>query len=286
MSFITPMLLEKTDQPFYDTNYIFEPKMDGIRLLVSKVGDQTRMWTRHKNEITQRFPELLDVPVDTDVILDGELVCVDPETGSIDFELIMERFSAKKSDKIKILQKQLPVEYVVFDILHYDRTDLRSIPLLERKAILDEVMHENAFYKKISYIEDRGTDLFAAVEQMKLEGMVCKYKNSKYVSKRSKHWLKLINWMYEDVYITGYRKDEFGWVCSRKEGENFRPIGTLELGTTPQVRQAFYAISKQLITREDDKLVELEPVIRCRLKFRNYTRKGLLRTPSFVKFLY
>lgn len=286
MTFIAPMLLEKTDRPFDDPDYIFEPKMDGIRLMASKKGDKSNLWTRHQNEITSRFTELQEIPVDLDVILDGELVCVNPETASIDFEMMMERFSAKKSEKIKQMQKEMPIEFVVFDILHYNGKDLRALPLMERKFILNEVMGENDFYKKISYIEERGTDLYAAVQRMKLEGMVCKNKNSKYVSKRSKNWLKLINWLFEDVYISGYRKDEFGWVCSRKNGDKFQSIGVLELGTTPQIRQAFYNISKQLIINENDKFVELDPVIKCRVKFRNYTRNGLLRTPSFSEFLF
>lgn len=82
---------------------------------------------------------------------------------------------------------------------------------------------------------------------MKLEGIVCKAKNSRYVSKRSNQWLKLINCTYEDVYITGDRKDKFGWICSKKDGDKFRPIGLNELGTTPQIRKAFYGVAKQLI---------------------------------------
>lgn len=260
--------------------------MDGIRLIVNKTGNKTTLWTRHKNMINKQFPELLDVPVKGDVILDGEVVCIDPNTGLIDFELVMERFSIKNSEKINEVKRKLPIEYVVFDILYHDGKDLRSLPLIERKQVLNQVLIENEYYKKISFIDERGTDLFTAVQNMKLEGIVCKVKNSRYASKRSTQWLKLINWMYEDVYITGYRKDKFGWVCSKKEGDRFIPIGTIELGTTPQIRKAFYQISKQLIFKEDDKFVELEPILRCRVKFRNYTRKGLLRSPSFCEFLY
>lgn len=103
--------------------------------------------------IKNQFPELFDVPVKGDVILDGEVVCVDPNTGLIDFELVMERFSTKKIDKKNILKQQLPVKYVVFDILYHDGRDFRSLPLIERKQILNQVLQENEYYKKVSYLK-------------------------------------------------------------------------------------------------------------------------------------
>lgn len=53
------------------------------------------------------------------------------------------------------------------------------------------------------------------MKNIDLEGMVAKHINSTYVvNHRSKNWLKVINWKYVDVFITAYRKERFGWVCS------------------------------------------------------------------------
>lgn len=55
------MLLHKSDEPFDDENYITELKLDGIRLILSKFDNRIRLWTRHKNEVTAKFPELLNL---------------------------------------------------------------------------------------------------------------------------------------------------------------------------------------------------------------------------------
>lgn len=62
--FISPMLLHKSNYPFDDDSYITELKLDGIRLLFTKFNNQVKLYTRHNNEVTTKFPELhtLNVP--------------------------------------------------------------------------------------------------------------------------------------------------------------------------------------------------------------------------------
>jgi DNA ligase-1 len=88
--FLPPMLLEKREEPFDDSRYIFEPKIDGHRLILSIQNGVVRLFTRHNNEVTRQYPELHNVPVDddSDIVLDGGVACVNPETGSMDFELV------------------------------------------------------------------------------------------------------------------------------------------------------------------------------------------------------
>lgn len=83
-----PMLLEKSDKPFNSSTHIFEPKIDGHRLILPRMKDETR----HRTDCTHQYPELWNVPIEVNVVLDGELCAIDPETGSIDFVLVMERF--------------------------------------------------------------------------------------------------------------------------------------------------------------------------------------------------
>uniref|UniRef100_A0A1S2M005 Uncharacterized protein n=1 Tax=Anaerobacillus isosaccharinicus TaxID=1532552 RepID=A0A1S2M005_9BACI len=61
-------------------------------------------------------------------------------------------------------------------------------------------------------------------------------------------------------------------------------MGILELGTTPEVRKAFYAVANKIKINEDKKFVYIEPKITVKTRFRNYTKNGYLRTPSFVEF--
>ena len=63
--FVSPMLLQKANEPFDDDRYLTELKLDGVRLLLSKLEGNIKLYTRNNNEVTSRFPELLsiDVPV-------------------------------------------------------------------------------------------------------------------------------------------------------------------------------------------------------------------------------
>ncbi|MGE7056263.1 ATP-dependent DNA ligase, partial [Paenibacillus glucanolyticus] len=70
--FIDPMLLATVPAPFSDSRYIYEPKIDGHRLLFSQQSGRIRLYTRHETECTQQYPELL-VPFDDDILLDGEV---------------------------------------------------------------------------------------------------------------------------------------------------------------------------------------------------------------------
>lgn len=186
----------------------------------------------------------------------------------------MNRFQTKKAEKIKELTTIQPVTYVVFDILQYKGKDLRKMPLMMRKEILSGIQMPNKHFGVIPFIEADGEALFTQMEAQELEGMVGKKQNSIYESRRSASWQKVINWTYAEVFITGYRKDEFGWITSVvTESGRFRPTGIIELGVPPKAKNAFYGVSKTLVTSEDKNFVYLEPRIRVRVKTRNWTKK-------------
>ncbi|WP_289142439.1 RNA ligase family protein [uncultured Brevibacillus sp.] len=272
MEFISPMLLEQIEKPFSDGRYVFEPKIDGHRLELSRRNGTTRLFTRHNNDVTSKYPELVtDGP---DIILDGELVVMDPETGLPDFELTMSRFQSKKS--------RLPISYVVFDLLHYDGADLRDLSLMERKAILDKAITDTPTMSKIAYIDGRGEDLYDLIVQRKMEGVVAKRKDGRYhAGKRTDDFVKIINYSYADVSIAGWRKGDFGWLAH----VNGRPAGVIELGVPPTHKKAFYGVAKPLITGEDRDFVYVQPLIKARVKFRNWTKGSMLRSPVFVEFI-
>ena len=71
--FVNPMLLHKIDIPFDNNEWLSELKLDGIRFLYSTMNG-FNFYTRHKNEITGRFPELINTQVPTGTILDGEII--------------------------------------------------------------------------------------------------------------------------------------------------------------------------------------------------------------------
>ncbi|RKP54931.1 ATP-dependent DNA ligase [Cohnella endophytica] len=281
--FLVPMLLEKREKPFDDERYIFEPKIDGHRLILSMENGIVRLFTRHNNDVTRQYPELYNVPIEdgTDVVLDGEVACINPATGTIDFEMVMERFITKKPLAITEASVRQPVVFFVFDILRYRGEDLRGRPLMERKSLLTEVLTENRHFSKVINIEGAGNSMFTAIKEKQLEGIVAKRKNSKYVSRRDSNWIKIINYNYAEVQIAGYRKNQFGWLLQHRN----KPVGILEFAVPSAHKKAFYGVTKGLVTGEDRDFVYIEPKIAAQVRFRNWTLAGMLRTPEFIDFL-
>ncbi|WP_438495764.1 ATP-dependent DNA ligase [Paenibacillus sp. IHBB 3054] len=285
--FISPMLLQTAPGPSSRSDNIYEPKIDGHRLIYSQDSEDVHLYTRHNNECTRQYPEIANYAFPYDIDLDGEIACIDPLTGAVDFDSVMSRFQARRSDTIRRLTKELPVTYVIFDILRYKGEDLRNRPLMERKAILREITLPNAHFGVIPYIEGAGEALFAQMQARAMEGIVAKRKNSVYETGRRSHaWQKVINWTYTEVYITGYRKQEFGWMAAVPgTSGKLRPAGVIELGVSPLHKQAFRGVTPQLVTGEDKEFVHLEPRLRAKVRMRNWTKSGMLRSPVFTEFI-
>lgn len=274
--FVSPMLLHKVDEPFNDDSYITELKLDGIRLILSKFNNKVKLYTRHNNEITTRFPELLDIDIPEGTVLDGEIIVTDSQ-GKPDFEAMMERFQSKKS-----LHK---IQYCVFDIIYLNGQKVTHLPLVERKELLDNLLTDNEKIAKVQWMYGNGEAYFNLIKKNGLEGIVLKDLNSKYhINKRSSDWLKVINYQYTDAYIIGLRKDEFGLLLGIDEGQRIKSAGLMEyMGTND--RKIFYRSYKELIINENDKFIFLDPKLKCRVKYRNFTKDGKLRIPSFVEYI-
>lgn len=71
------MLLQTIDHPFDDDSFITELKLDGIRLIFTKINNKVKLYTRHNNEVTARFPELLTIDIPNGTVLDGEIIVTD-----------------------------------------------------------------------------------------------------------------------------------------------------------------------------------------------------------------
>lgn len=277
--FISPMLLHKRELIFDDPNCLYEPKIDGHRLLLSLQCGAVSLYTRHNNNVTSKYPELHSPPVDaSSVILDGEVACVMPD-GSVCFESVMRRFMTSPG-KVYEVMDALPVHYFVFDILQLDGNDLRYKTLLERREILDEVLTNNRHFSRVIQVDGNGSNLFEVIKQRGLEGVVAKQRHSSYVSRRSHAWQKIINYTYAEVEVIGLRKSKFGWLV-QYEG---RTVGVVELAVPATHNKAVYGLMHKIAVGESGDFVRIQP-IGIRVRFRNWTRAGMLRSPEFVEFL-
>ncbi|MET3505469.1 ATP-dependent DNA ligase [Halalkalibacter oceani] len=275
--FVSPMLLHSIKEPLLEDNdYITELKLDGIRLIMSKFNNKTKLYTRHNNEVTSLFPELLQFDIPDGTVLDGELIALD-DSGKPDFELMMSRFKSKK------LISQVNIQFAVFDIIYYDNEKIAHLPLLDRKQYVQKAIStDQQIIIETQYIQGNSAAYFEAVKQQDLEGIVVKSINSKYqINKRSHDWLKLINYKYQNVYVAGLRKGEFGVALSDNEGKY---LGVMEF-MPPQARKYLYKTFGDHVTNETDKFIYLEPYLKCKVKYRNLTKNNLLRISSFVEWV-
>ncbi|QHZ45893.1 ATP-dependent DNA ligase [Bacillus sp. NSP9.1] len=264
--FISPMLLESAKEPFDSDDYITETKFDGIRLIASRNNGLIRLYTRHNNEVTSKFPELLTLDIPDGTVLDGELIVPGP-TGAGDFEAVMERFQSRKSYH--------PIVFCVFDVLRIDSVSTTSRPLSERKEILAGLKIDHPNVKVVEGVRGHAADYFELVRKNKIEGIVMKRTDAPYTeNKRSDLWLKIVNYEYTDVLITGLRKEDNALVLSYMDGQY---AGVMEFMPYDARRKLH---SKRKDVEETDKYVYIEP-IECRVKHRFKTKNGLLRIPSF-----
>ena len=121
-----------------------EFKYDGFRMLINKdEKGEIRIFTRRLDEVTKQFPEVKEYAKKyikgESFIIDSEAVGFDPKTGkSKQFQEISQRI--KRKYNIEKVQKELPVEINVFDILFYNNKPLLKIPFIERRKILEKII--------------------------------------------------------------------------------------------------------------------------------------------------
>ncbi|MEH6954456.1 ATP-dependent DNA ligase [Neobacillus drentensis] len=165
--FVSPMLLQKVSEPFDDDNYITELKPDGMRLILSKINNKVKLYIRHNNEVTSKFPVLLTIDIPDGTTLDGEIFVSDP-AGKPDFEAMILSFQLLHNSLI-----DGTLTYAVFDIIQFQGQSVTRLPLTERKQLLDDVIaHNTSLITKVKFIEGHGTAYFDLVQQQCLEGIV------------------------------------------------------------------------------------------------------------------
>ena len=151
-------------------------------------------------------------------------------------------------------------------------------PLIERKILLESILPTDKRIAYVQHLEGHGSEYFNLVKEQGLEGIVLKKADSTYrPGTRSDKWLKVINYQYEHIFIAGLRKKEFGVLLSFEDGS---PAGLMEF-MKPEDRKKLYAEYKKYIRSESNDFIYLDPKLKGIVKYRNLTKKGYLRIPSF-----
>lgn len=201
----SPMLIAEQADAFNHPDWIYELKMDGFRCLAYMDHKSVDFRNKRNLKMLSKFPELQDIykNVSQKCILDGEIVVL--RNGVPDFYLLQRRTILTDRFKIELDAKRYPASYVAFDCLFKEDKEQIWTPLMERKQYLTGLVTESSRIAVSRYIEENGVELFQAAEQMELEGVVAKRKESiYYMGKRSKEWVKFKRMADEDFVVAGY----------------------------------------------------------------------------------
>jgi DNA ligase D-like protein (predicted ligase) len=179
---LVPMAATLTQERFTGPEWLFERKLDGIRVLAYKRGKDVTLYSR--NRLPQRYPTvaqaIADLPV-KDAILDGEAAW------DITHSLGADRRS--------------PVLYHVFDVLWLDGRSVTSLPLEERRALLKKLPLK-APLGRVQELKDDKPWERACAEGW--EGVIAKRRDSKYEHRRSPHWVKMKCEAGQELVVGGF----------------------------------------------------------------------------------
>jgi bifunctional non-homologous end joining protein LigD len=204
---VAPMLavLSPALPPDQD-NYSFEFKWDGIRALTYWDGKKLSIRSRNDNEIAHRYPELqalADALEDHRVILDGEIVALD-ENDQPSFPLLQKRMHIE-GKAIAHMAKQVPIYYVIFDLLWIDGKSIMNKPLTQRREMLEELTLAGPSWRISPAMVGEGTATLKTAMRHRLEGIVAKRLDSVYeTGKRSPTWKKIKLVMRQEFVVGGW----------------------------------------------------------------------------------
>lgn len=203
-----PMLATKGDVVPTGDEWSHEVKWDGVRMLadVHDGADVARLSTRNGNDATIAWPDVHAAPMDgRDLLVDGEIIGIN-DAGVPDFGVIQERLHVRSASTAARLATSVPATYMVFDVMRLDGRDLTSLPLSERREIL-EGLDLGRWQVPPTY--DDGLMLREATLAQGLEGIVSKRLSSTYQpGVRSRAWLKFAHRHRFSFVVGGWRPQE------------------------------------------------------------------------------
>ena len=298
---VQPMLGRAGGEPFSDPAWVFEIKYDGFRLLASREGERARVRFRGGNDATRVLPEIADavraLPFGSFVI-DGEVVVLDA-TGKPSFQGLQQRVHLSRPLDISRGTIERPATMFVFDFLGFEDRDLRPLPLVERKALLRRLLPPLGPLRYCEHIEHRGEEMYEAVRELGLEGLMAKRADSKYLAGRSDAWLKIRADRTGDFAVVGFSppkraREGFGALhlaayrdgvltYAGRVGTGFdsRQLDELHRALLEEQRPDPPCVGELPTHPEQHTWVDPRRVVEVRYK--EWTESGLLRHPVFLR---
>jgi bifunctional non-homologous end joining protein LigD len=295
---LEPMHAELADAPFNRAGWMWEPKLDGYRV-IAFLGEQVRLRSRRGLELAKHFPGLAAelARQGPRMILDGELVAFG-EDGKPSFNALQNRFQRRSPRDVAAAEESIPVVFFAFDLLYFAGVDLREAPYADRRRYLAQCLLPSPRIQLVHAAED-GPELYKAALASGFEGVIGKRMDSKYeAGRRSSAWLKVKSVRSAEFVVGGYTK-----------GKGARePLGALLVGTweggelryashvgsgfdersLPRIRERLEPLRRRTCPFAEKPALNapttwVEPQVVVEVKFQDWTGDGSLRAPVFLR---
>ncbi|MCW3082294.1 DNA ligase D [Segetibacter sp.] len=295
---IKPMLATLVSEPVEEEGWLYEVKWDGFRALAYINEGIVEIRSRNNKSFNEKFYPVYNALQQwgKDIVVDGEIVVLNKK-GVPDFGGLQNWRSEADGQ----------LAYYLFDILWLNGKDLMRVPLQERRELLRSVSPQGLI-KLSENFEATGNEFFALADKMGLEGIMAKKADSLYVpDARSKDWLKIKTEKHQELIIGGYTKNEgtpkpfsallLGWFIGN-EFHHVTPVGTgftvklqkeileklepLKTTTCPFKHvPAYNKASRFRPNPPKADVVWVRPEMVCEISYREMTKDGSIRHPSF-----
>lgn len=292
---VEPMLATLSHSSFSDANWLYEPKLDGVRCLAMRDGDRVDLYTRNRKHRNVTYPELIDLFSSQEAdrfILDGEIVAI--HNGISSFSRLQER--ANITDPESARNSDVKVYFYAFDCPWIAGYDLQRLPLRDRKRVLK---HSIDFSGALGYTQHRNDDGEAFLQQARekgWEGLIAKQAASSYEQGRSRKWLKFRVENRQEFIVAGYTDPEgsrtgFGaLLLGYYEDNALRYAGKVGTGFDESTLRSLH---KRLARRTlwqppfHERVRErgvhwVEPALVAEIAFTEWTHDDKLRHPRFL----
>ena len=271
--------------------WLHEIKYDGYRMLGRIERGRCRIFSRNGKEWTDAFPTLAEaaaaLPVKS-AWIDGEIVVPSGEGGS-SFQELQNALGGNAESSLV---------WFVFDLPYLDGQDLRRVPLLERKRLLEPLLAGSARIRYSNHFVTSGPAMLAEACRLGLEGIISKRNDAPYESTRSRSWLKIKCSKRQEFVIGGFTEGQgsrsgFGaLLLGYYDGDELRYAGKVGTGFNEKSlaeirrlldkhRSASTPFANPPTGAEGRRATWVEPRLVGEVAFTEWTRDGTLRHPSF-----
>jgi bifunctional non-homologous end joining protein LigD len=293
-AFFKPELARLRDQPPEGKQWLHEVKWDGYRILTAIADGEVRLWSRNALPWNDRLPDIVQSLESLGLHsarLDGELVALDSR-GHSDFNGLQQTLSG---------EAQLPLVYMLFDLPHFEGSDLSRVGLLERKQLLQKLLaHAPKHLAFSSHAIGDGAGVFRMAVEQQLEGIVSKRIDSAYRPGRGDDWLKIKRLQSDEFAVVGYTppkgsRSSFGSLLLARPDPEVKSgwvyVGRVGTGfSNEQLRSLGKSIADKGSPRPSVTLAAVDPLLRdarwvkpaavAEVYYRGVGNNRLLRQPS------